>query len=221
LFYVEFRRRGKLWHVRMAKTRFLTGKASRNARNAAAQMKTAELARRTGPEAFCLEFLLSWILWSGMPASQTPGDGLDNVFLRRGIAAKGKKASTKKLRVTDAVKWVKDMAHGKGVDRGHVASKGMRRGFVCAAYLCVQNEIEARARAIRGAKERAGNWEATSKVTEEVYLYTEDRGPLAMTSSWEEGVEIGGSFDVWVKRQGAGTALDGKGGASGGAKGKA
>ncbi len=154
LFYIELRRRGELWHVRMAKTRFLTGKASRNARNAAAQMKTAEIARRTTPEAFCLEFLVSWALWSGMRASKTPGDGLDNVFLRRGIVAKGKRATSKKLRATDAVKMVKGMAQAKGVDKGHVASKGMRYGFVCAGYLFFQNEIEARSKAVRSAKER-------------------------------------------------------------------
>jgi hypothetical protein len=177
-------------------------------------MKTAEIARRTTPEAFCLEFLVSWALWSGMRASKTPGDGLDNVFLRRGIVAKGKRPTSKKLRATDAVKMVKGMAQTRGVDKGHVASKGMRKGFVCAGYLFFQNEIEARSKAVRRAKERGGNWEANSKVTEEVYLHTEDRGPLGMTSSWEEGVKIGGSFDVWIKRQGAGTVLDGKGGAS-------
>jgi hypothetical protein len=111
---------------------------------------------------------------------------------------------TKKLRVTDAVKWVKDMAHSRGVERSHVAAKGMRSGFVCAAYLFAQNEIEARDRAVSISKARAGNWEENSRVTKEVYLHTDDRGPLAMTSSWEEGVEIGRGFDVWVKMQGAG-----------------
>jgi hypothetical protein len=111
---------------------------------------------------------------------------------------------TKKLRVTDAVKWVKDMAHSRGVERSHVAAKGMRSGFVCAAYLFAQNEIEARDRAVSISKARAGNWEENSRVTKEVYLHTDDRGPLAMTSSWEEGVEIGRGFDVCVKMQGTG-----------------
>lgn len=118
------------------------------------------------------------------------------------------------------MKMVKGMAQAKGVDKGHVASKGMRYGFVNAGYLFFQNEIEARSKAVRSAKERGGNWESTSRVTEEVYLHAENRGPLGMTKSWEEGVRIGGSFDVWIKRQGAGTALDGKGGASVVAKGK-
>jgi hypothetical protein len=38
-----------------------------------------------------------------------------------------------------------------------------------------------------------------------------------MTTSWESGVAIGGGFDVWVKKQGAGRTVNGKGGV---AKGK-
>jgi hypothetical protein len=212
LFYVEFKRRGKVWHVRVAKTRFITSKTSRRAQSSAAQMMTAELARRTVPEARVLDILCYWILWSGMPASKTAGDGLDHVFLRRAMGG-SEGTQTKKLRVTDAVKMVKDMAHGRGVDRGHVAAKGLRHGFATAFYLCAQNDIEARERAVKGAKARGGNWEANSKVTEQVYLHTDDRGPLAMTTSWESGEAIGGGFDVWVKRQGAGRAVDGKGGA--------
>jgi hypothetical protein len=203
VFYAEFKRRGKVWHVRMAKTRLPTSKASRSAKNAAAQMKTAELGRRTVPEARGLEILLYWILWSGMPASKTPGDGLDNMFLRRAMGGSGRHANkTKKLRVTDAVKWVKEMSHNKGVAKSHVAAKGLRSGYVCAAYLFAKNEIEARDRAVGISKARAGNWEENSRVTKEVYLHTDDRGPLAMTSSWEEGVEIGGGFDVWIRLQG-------------------
>jgi hypothetical protein len=219
LFYVEFKRRGKVWHVRVAKTRFITSKTSRRARSSAAQMLTAELGRRTVPESRGLDILCYWILWSGMPASKTPGDGLDNVFLRRAMGGRGSKGTqTKKLRVTDAVKMVKEMAHSRGVDRGHVAAKGLRSGFATAFYLCAQNDIEARERALRGAKARGGNWEANSKVTEQVYLHTDDRGPLAMTTSWKSGVDIGGGFDVWVKRQGAGRAVDGKGGVARGKK---
>jgi hypothetical protein len=125
LFYVEFKRRGKVWHVRVAKTRFMTSKTSRRARNSAAQMLTAELARRTVPESRVLDILCYWILWNGMPASKTAGDGLDNVFLRRAMGGP-RGAQTKKLRVTDAVKMVKEMSHGKGVDRGHVAAKGLK-----------------------------------------------------------------------------------------------
>ena len=33
-----------------------------------------------------------------------------------------------------------------------------------------------------------------------------------MTTSWVSGVAIGGGFDVWVKKQGAGKAINGKGG---------
>jgi hypothetical protein len=79
---------------------------------------------------------------------------------------------------------------------------------VCGADSCARRtsspKIEARDRAVSISKARAGNWEENSRVTKEVYPHTDDRGPLAMTSSWEEGVEIGGGFDVWVKMQGAG-----------------
>jgi hypothetical protein len=61
----------------------------RSAKNAAAQMKTAELGRRTVPEARGLEILLYWILWRGMPASKTPGDGLDNVLFEERWGAAG------------------------------------------------------------------------------------------------------------------------------------
>ena len=74
--------------------------------------------------------------------------------------------------------------------------------MVCAAYLFARNEIEARDRAVELSKARGGNWEVDSRVTKEVYLHTDDRGPLAMTSSWKEGVEIGGGFDVWIRLQG-------------------
>ena len=75
-------------------------------------------------------------------------------------------------------------------------------GGQCAAYLFARNEIEARDRAVELSKARGGNWEVNLRVTKEVYLHTDDRGPLAMTSSWEEGVEIGGGFDVWIRLQG-------------------
>jgi hypothetical protein len=198
-----------LWHVLWAKIRFLTGKTHRAAKSAAAAIKEALWGRRTTPESRGLDIFLRFGIWNGMPNSIRKGDGVDDVFRRKPMGGTANKpAASKKLRITDAVKWVKTIAQSKGVMASHVSSKGLRRGFVSTAFLFYQNALEARTRAVTGAQARGGQWEENSRVTEQVYLDVEDRGPLSMAESWDAGVKIGGGFEVWLKRQGAGKKRD-------------
>ena len=94
------------------------------------------------------------------------------------------------------------MATRHGVRDSHVSAISFRKGHVTTVMLLTVKERENAEKGLESAINRAGKWAKGSRVPQKHYqAHWDDRGPLALISSWEDGVRIGGGFQGWRIRQ--------------------
>ena len=192
--------------VTMARSRYITSKASRNGKGRELSKQVAVVGRRTEVEAEFLNLLLDYLRWNQHESDTQP-------LMRRRkltteeIANSGRKTGVnaeKSIRCDDLVKQLKKLTREAGIRDSHASSGSFRKGNVSTGVLLGGTRIEEREKELEKIRMRGGKWVSRSKTTEAHYLNAKDnRGPLAMVASWEEALTTDKGFADWRRRQGA------------------
>ena len=159
--------------------------------------RPAVMGRRSEIESEALDLLLNFLRWRGRVPPKTPLLSRPPTKGKNGIWGKWKTVGAAAL-----VRWVKAMATRHGVRDSHVSAISFRKGHVTTVMLLTVKERENSEKGLESAINRAGKWAKGSRVPQKHYqAHWDDRGPLALISSWEDGVQIGGGFQGWKIRQ--------------------
>ncbi len=191
----ELRKNDNHW-VLWFRVTFETAKTT-NLRKHPKLPRPAVMGRRSPIESRALDLLLDFLRWRGPVAPRTP-------LLSR-PPLKGRNnymGGWKTVGSTELVKWVKEMARRHNVRDSHVSAISFRKGHVTTVLLLTMKERADAEAGLQAAIDRAGKWAKGSGVPKKHYLTAwEDRGPLALIQSWEEGIPIGKGFEGWRIRQ--------------------
>ena len=158
-------------------------------------MLPATIGRRTELEIEFLELLLNFLRWNNHPNGDLP------LLWRR--ATKG--SARPKLPVINPVSnRLKKLAVKNGIASSHAAASSFRKGYANAMRRMNRAQRTLDEEQLKKTQNRGGNWLEGSSVTNQHYMYEDDdKGPLAMVSTWKEALEVGGGWIDWRERQGA------------------
>ena len=159
--------------------------------------RPAVMGRRSPVESRALDLLLDFLRWRGPVTPRTP------LLARPPVRGRNNyMGGWKTVGATELVKWIKEMARRHRVRDSHVSAISFRKGHVTTVLLLTMKEREDAEIGMQAAIDRAGKWAKGSGVPQKHYLAAwEDRGPLALIHSWEEGIPIGKGFEGWRIRQ--------------------
>ena len=147
-------------------------------------------------ESEALDLLLNFLRWRGRVPPRTPMLSRPPTKGKNGIWGKWKTVGASAL-----VAWIK-AAKRHGVRDSHVSAISFRKGHVITVMLLTVKEREIAEKGLESAISRAGKWAKGSRIPQKHYLaHWDDRGPLALISSWEDGIHIGDGFRGWRIRQ--------------------
>jgi hypothetical protein len=192
--------------VTLARSRYVTSKASRNGRGKELPKQTAAVGRRTELEAEFLDLLLDYLRWN-QPTSKK-----QHIFLRRKFSPEEMANSDRKtginkaksIRCDDLISQLKKLTREAGIRDSHASASSFRKGNVSTGVWLGEKRAADREEELKRIRLRGGKWVAKSKTTEAHYLNVKDnRGPLAMVSTWEEALSKDRGFEDWKHRQGA------------------
>lgn len=192
--------------VTLARSRYVTSKASRKGKGAELSKQFAVVGRRTELEAEFLDLLINFLRWNnhGSPAQPLM---LRRKFTKEEMANSEKKKGTntaKAIRCEDLVAQLKRLTKEAGILESHASAGSFRKGNVSTGVLLGGNKAEEREKELEKIRNRGGKWVSRSKTTEAYYLDAKDnRGPMAMVASWEEALKTDRGFEDWKYRQGA------------------
>ena len=193
--------------VTLARSRYVTSKASRKGKGKELSKQAAVVGRRTELEAEFLNLLLNYLRWNRHESKEQPlmkrrkfsKEELNNSEKKTGVN------SAKAIRCEDLVAQLKRLATEEGVSESHASAGSFRKGNVSTGVLLGGNAAEEREKELERIRNRGGKWVSKSKTTEAHYLNVKDnRGPMAMVASWEEALTKDQGFEDWKHRQGAG-----------------
>ena len=192
--------------VTLARSRYVTSKASRNGRGKELPKQTAAVGRRTELEAEFLDLLLDYLRWN-RPTSRSQPLFLRRKFSPEEIANSDKKTGVnraKSVRSNDMISRLKRLTREAGIRDSHASASSFRKGNVSTGVLLGERRAADREDELKKIRQRGGKWVSKSKTTEAHYLNVKDnRGPMAMVSTWEEALSKDRGFEDWKHRQGA------------------
>ena len=192
--------------VTLARPRYVTSNASRNGRGKELPKLTAAVGRRTELEAEYLDLLLDYLRWN-QPTSKNQPIFLRRKFSPEEIANSDKKTGVnraKSIRCDDMISQLKALTRAEGIRDSHASASSFRKGNVSTGVFLGERRAADREEELKKIRERGGKWVAKSKTTEAHYLNVKDnRGPMAMVTTWEEALTKDRGFEDWKHRQGA------------------
>ena len=157
-------------------------------------------------EAEFLDLLLDYVRWNQHTSRNQP------IFLRRKftpeeLANSEKKTGqngTKSVRCEDLISQIKQLTREAGIRDSHASAGSFRKGNVSTGVLLGEKRAADRENELEKIRQRGGKWVSKSKTTEAHYLNVKDnRGPMAMVTTWEEALSKDRGFEDWKHRQGA------------------
>ena len=164
------------------------------------------MGRRTEVEAEFLNLLLDYMRWNQHESLGQPLMRRRKLSIEE-IANSERKTGAnveKSIRCDDMVKQLKKLTREAGIRDSHASSGSFRKGNVSTGVLLGGTRIEDREKELEKIRRRGGKWVSKSKTTEAHYLNVKDnRGPMAMASTWEEALSKDRGFEDWKHRQGA------------------
>ena len=192
--------------ITMARSRYVTSKVSRKGKGRELSKQVAIVGRRTEVEAEFLNLLLDYMRWNRHESLGQPLMRRRKLSIEE-IANSERKTGAnveKSIRCDDMVKQLKKLTREAGIRDSHASSGSFRKGNVSTGVLLGGTRIEDREKELEKIRRRGGKWVSKSKTTEAHYLNVKDnRGPMAMVSTWEEALSKDRGFEDWKHRQGA------------------
>ena len=192
--------------VTLARSRYVTSKASRKGKGKELSKQAAVVGRRTEVEAEFLNLLVNYLRWNNH-GSRNQQLMMRRKFTKEELANSEKKTgvnTTKAIRCEDLVAQLKRLTRNAGILDSHASAGSFRKGNVSTGVLLGGNKVEEREKELEKIRRRGGKWVSRSKTTEAHYLDAKDnRGPMAMVASWEEALKTDRGFEDWKYRQGA------------------